>query len=442
MKIFSYQSNDIINIISKFKNRTINEKELNKNILSSIIFNYHYLKRKSTKLNSNLEKQKILYKNYLSQEEKQIKIEKLKLSKERNKNKKEEIRVQSNKERESLLDNYKKEILFSSILENNFDYFIPNKQFSIPFEFYVNKTVINIFENENDNEKKKKSNKINEEEFDKDIIKGKNEFNITIPQNLSENNNDNISLFNDFINVEKNNSNELINLLKTEDNILFYEDEKMDLKTIKKSVFQDINKIIPNSDKSSNKILEEEFELDKNLSKNEIVENHYKEFNFYLPINIYSKYIKKMTYAYLHLMLMNYFDLENKLNNALDLDKEAIVINHIKNIILQSGICSSQIYEKIIKNVKNLKDNYNFENYLKYFNPVFKAAEEFQSYKYKYLLYLSRNKYNKIMSQLEFDIFLNLVKGKIIYDKETYSDLIKRFKVIYKKQYPNDHKIY
>ena len=95
-----------------------------------------------------------------------------------------------------------------------------------------------------------------------------------------------------------------------------------------------------------------------------------------------------MTYAYLHLMLMNYFDLENKLNNVLDLDKKAIVINYIKNIILQSGICSSQIYEKIIKNVKNLKDNYNFENYLKYFNPVFKAAEEFQSYKYKYLLYI------------------------------------------------------
>ena len=74
---------------------------------------------------------------------------------------------------------------------------------------------------------------------------------------------------------------------------MFYEDEKMDLKTIKKSVFQDIIKIIPNSDKSLNKILKEEFELDKNLLKDEIVENHYKEFNFYLPINIYSKYIKK-----------------------------------------------------------------------------------------------------------------------------------------------------
>lgn len=436
MRIFSYQSNNIINIISKFKNRDINNKDLNKNILSSIIFNYYYFKRNTSKLKSKIEKQKQLYLNYLSQEEKQIKIEKLILTKERNKNKREELIEKFNKERKCLLNDNKKQIIFSSILENNFDYFISNKQFSIPIEFYVNKTVINFFEDDND---KKKNNKIKEEESKKCIIKGKNEFNIIIPLNLCEN--DDNFLINDLIHSEKKNNYELINILKTEDNVLFYEDEKMDLKTIKKSVFQDINKIIKN-DNESNKKLEEDFELDKNLSKNEIVENHYKEFNFYLPINIYSKYIKKMTYVYLHLMLMNYFDLENKLNNELNLYKEAIVVNHIKSIILQSGICSSQLYEKIIKNARNLKGNYSFENYLKYFNPIFQATEEFQSYKYKYLLYLSRNKYNEIMTQLEFDIFLNLVKGKIIYDKETYSDLLKRFKVIYKKQYPNDNKIY
>ena len=438
MKIFSYNSNNIINIITKFKNGSINNKELNKNILSSIIFNFYYFKRKTAKSTSKIEKQKKLYQNYFSQEEKQIKMQKLKLSKERNKNKKEELLLKFNKERKSLIDEYKKQSIFSSILENNFDYFIPNKQFSIPLEFYVNKTVINFFGDEN-NDKKKKTNKINEEESKKDIIKGKNEFNIIIPSNLCE---DNDNFFINDLKDDENNINELINILKTEDNVLFYEDEKMDLKTIKKSVFQDINKTISNSGNASDKILEEDFELDKNLSKNEIVENHYKEFNFYLPINIYSKYIKKMTYAYLHLMLMNYFDLENKLNYVLDLHKETIAINHIKSIILQSGICSSQLYEKIIKNIISLKDNYSFENYLKYFNPVFQAAEEFQSYKYKYLLYLSRNKYNEIMTQLEYDIFLNLVKGKVIYDKETYSDLIKRFKVIYKKQYPNDHKIF
>ena len=96
MKIFSYHSNNIINIITKFKNRSINNKELNKNILSSIIFNYYYFKRKSKKSDSEIEKQKKLYQNYLSQEEKQIKIEKLRLSKERNKNKKEELLVKFN----------------------------------------------------------------------------------------------------------------------------------------------------------------------------------------------------------------------------------------------------------------------------------------------------------------------------------------------------------
>jgi len=69
-----------------------------------------------------------------------------------------------------LLDEYKKQIIFSFIFENNFYNFIPNKQFSIPFEFYVNK---------------------------------------------------------------KNNSNELINILKAEDHILLFDDEKMDLKTKK-----------------------------------------------------------------------------------------------------------------------------------------------------------------------------------------------------------------
>ena len=138
-------------------------------------------------------------------------------------------------------------------------------------------------------------------------------------------------------------------------------------------------------------------------------------------------------------MLMNFFDLEYKLNNGFDLYKEIIVINHIKEFILKCGICSIQLYDKIIKNAMSIKGNYSFENYLLYFDPIYKASEEYQSYKYKYLLYLSKNKYSDIMTQLEFDMFLNLVKGKSIYDKETYSDLIKRFKIIYKKQYPKEN---
>ena len=52
MKIFVSGANNIINTISKFKNKGINNKELNVNILSSIIFNYYYFKKDSKKLES------------------------------------------------------------------------------------------------------------------------------------------------------------------------------------------------------------------------------------------------------------------------------------------------------------------------------------------------------------------------------------------------------
>ena len=437
MKIFASRANNIVHIISEFKNKNINNKELNINVLSSLIFNYYYFKKNSKKLEKEKKIQKQLYQNFLSQEEKQIKTEKLFLSKERNKIKRDEMIQQFINERKLMLENYKEKKKFTEIIEPTFDCYIPNNQFSIPLEFYTNKIVSNIFEEQNKEIKEEKKIKELNEFENKDILKGVNEYDLKIPINLCENNY--CDFDDDFIDNEKeekeNQENkELLDILNTNDNELFYEDEKMDLKRQSRHDNKYRNKLLLNSKTVPN--INEEFELDKNLSKNEIVENHYKEFSCYLPLSIYTKCIKKMNYVYLHLMLMNYFDLEYKLNNGLDLYKETIVINHIKKIILECGICTSQLYEKVIKNAMSIKGDYSFENYLMYFSPIFKASEEFQSYKYKYLLYLCKNKYSYIMTQLEFDMFLNLVKGKKIYDKETYSDLIKRFNIIYKKQYP------
>ena len=439
MKIFASGANSIVHIISEFKNKNINKNELNINLLSSLIFNYYYFKKDSKKLEKEKKIQKQLYQNFISQEEKQIKNEKIYLSKERNKIRRDEMIQTFINDRKLMLDNYKGKKNFTKIIEPTFDCYIPKKQFSITLEFYTNKIVSNIFEEENKDIKEgKKFTELNELE-NKDILKGINEYDIKIPINLSDNN----YFFDDnFFNNEKeekeNQENkELLDILNTDDNELFYEDEKMDLKRQNRYDSKNNNKLLLNPKTIVN--INEDFELDKNLSKNEIVENHYKEFSCYLPLSIYTKYIKKMNYVYLHLMLMNFFDLEYKLNNGLDLYKETIVINHIKEFILKCGICSSQLYEKIIKNAMNIKGDYSFENYLIYFNPIYKASEEYQSYKYKYLLHLCKNKYSDIMTQLEFDMFLNLVKGKTIYDKETYSDLIKRFKIIYKKQYPKEN---
>ena len=438
MEVFSSGANNIINIISKYKNNNINNKELNRNLLTSIIFNYYYFKKDEKRVKKEKEAQQQLYHNFLTQEEKQIKNEKIYISKERNIKRKEEIYRKFNEERKLMLDNYKEKKYFTSVIEPTFDCYIPIKQLSIPIEFYTNKIVPNVFGEDPHHDHVHKDNHdyyigLNDDNdnktFKKEIIKGVNEYNIDIPLNLGENNDN-------YYNDEFNDIDNVLDILETDDKLLFYEDEKLDLKTQKESIYNKTEELIlPIKEVNS---LENK-ELDKNLSKSEILENHFKEFSSYLSLSTFTKFIKKMNYIYLHLMLMNYFDLEQKINTGLDLYKDIIIINHIKKTILQSGICSFPLYDKIIKNVSNQKEALSFENFLFFFDPIFKADEEFQSYKYKYLLNLSKNEYSELMTQLEFDMYLNLIKGKKIYDKEAYSDLMKRFKVIYKKKYSNEN---
>ena len=64
MKIFASSANNIINIISKFKNKNLSNKELNINILSSIIFNYYYFKKESKKLELKKQQQNEIFQNF------------------------------------------------------------------------------------------------------------------------------------------------------------------------------------------------------------------------------------------------------------------------------------------------------------------------------------------------------------------------------------------
>jgi len=76
-------------------------------------------------------------------------------------------------------------------------------------------------------------------------IKGLNDFNIDIPIHLCENND---MYFNDdsFSEKEKEkkndvNNNDLLDILKMDDKDLFYEDEKMDMKSHKSSIYKEPN---------------------------------------------------------------------------------------------------------------------------------------------------------------------------------------------------------
>jgi hypothetical protein len=241
MKIFASGANNIVQIISEFKNKNINNKELNKNLLSSIMFNYYYFKKDSKQLKKQKNLQKQIYQNFLSTEEKQIKNEKIYLAKERNKIRRDEMFQKFMNERKLMLEGFKEKPIFTTIIEPTFDCYIPNNQFSIPLEFYTNKIVSNIFEQEKDDIKEeKKNNEINELE-NKDILKGINEYDINVPIHLCENN---LCFFDDdnFLNnnneKEDNENKEFLDILNTNDNLLFYEDEKMDLKRKKIKILE------------------------------------------------------------------------------------------------------------------------------------------------------------------------------------------------------------
>ena len=152
-----------------------------------------------------MEDQKLLFENYLYQDAKEIYNEKVMLSKEKDKLKREEMNTKFIKTRKELLENYKTIKNFSEIIEPTFDCYIPNRKISLQFEFYSNKLISYLFEPEHI--KKENTLEIESEVFSQDIIKGKNKYEIDIPIHYCEDI-DNNCLDENFNNEEENKEKE------------------------------------------------------------------------------------------------------------------------------------------------------------------------------------------------------------------------------------------
>ncbi len=145
-----------------------------------------------------------------------------------------------------------------------------------------------------------------------------------------------------------------------------------------------------------------------------------------------------MTNSYLNLMLLSFFDLENEINKYYPLDTEQIALNFIKKIILSFGLCNSKIYDHVIRTILSKKGNFNFENYLDCFAPIFDASDRYQSIKYKFLLYLVKNHFSNTISFQNYQLFCELIKGKWIYEIDICDDLTNKLLKNLKIKYPRD----
>jgi ASC-1-like (ASCH) protein len=165
------------------------------------------------------------------------------------------------------------------------------------------------------------------------------------------------------------------------------------------------------------------------------------EFANYLSYDTFKKNVKQMSIDYLRYMLMIY-------SNAITKSKkwfyceDKMFINIIKAFILKIGISSKKVYEKIYQSLLNTsekgKDNIcSFEKFLKGFSQILKLKEENTIFKYRFLLSLFRLGEEDINVK-HINIFMQLLKGEIVFEIDFWDDLNKNLVQRYDRIYPND----
>ena len=172
----------------------------------------------------------------------------------------------------------------------------------------------------------------------------------------------------------------------------------------------------------------------KVLLNKEIYQN---EFINYMSFEFFNKYFEQMSIDYLRYMLVIY-------SNAIRCSKkcffceEKMFINIMKSFILKIGISSKKLYEKMVQSLFNKKQVIcSFENFVSSFSNILKLKDENSILKYKFIISLFRFGEEDINVK-HINIFLQLIRGKMIFDSDIYDEfhhnLIKRYDRMYSNE--------
>ncbi len=175
--------------------------------------------------------------------------------------------------------------------------------------------------------------------------------------------------------------------------------------------------------------------------RKEIYEN---EFKNYMPKETFNKYSEQMNIEYLRYMLVIYSNAFSQSKKIFYCEKK-MFINLLKVFILKSGICSKKLYDKIIHSLLiNKKDGCSFENFVKSFSIILKLKDDYSVLKYKLIMSVFLYGEEEITTN-HINSFLQIIKGKLIYDAEIWDklshSLIKKYNRIYSYELGTNFKI-
>ena len=177
------------------------------------------------------------------------------------------------------------------------------------------------------------------------------------------------------------------------------------------------------------------------LVNREIYEN---EFSSYMPYDAFKKNVSKMSVDYLRYMLVIYSNNLSKSKKSFYME-DKMFVNLMKAFLLKIGISYKKIYEKvlqimIINNKEKEKDKTgicSFEKFLKGFAQILNLKDENKIIKYKFLLSIFRLKDENINVK-HINIFMQLIKGELLFDVDLWDDLNRWLVQRYDKIYFND----
>ena len=177
------------------------------------------------------------------------------------------------------------------------------------------------------------------------------------------------------------------------------------------------------------------------LVNREIYEN---EFSSYMPYDAFKKNVSKMSVDYLRYMLVIYSNNLSKSKKSFYME-DKMFVNLMKAFLLKIGISYKKIYEKvlqimIINNKEKEKDKRgicSFEKFLKGFAQILNLKDENKIVKYKFILSIFRLKDENINVK-HINIFMQLIKGELLFDVDLWDDLNRWLVQRYDKIYFND----
>jgi len=161
------------------------------------------------------------------------------------------------------------------------------------------------------------------------------------------------------------------------------------------------------------------------------------EFSNYMSFESFTKYCEQMNVDYLRYMLVVYSNMV-KTSKRSYICQSKMLINLIKLFILKIGISYKKIYEKMISILSSNNDKKcSFEDFVKSFLIVLKLKDESSVLKYKFIMSLFRFK-DEDINVKHINIFLQLIKGKIMFNSDLYDELSRNLVKRYDRIYSNE----